>query len=760
MGDDDNVPQYTGEESAFIPTPTSANDKDAAANAAVVSAAEVDKRGNVIVVAGDEPDIRRWNPLGEYSSYTYQLSLYMITPDAYDAFIDSGRKEINILNNLDGPCAGGGAYLVAQSGGINDSTSKRPEGFEFDYYIDALRIKGAVSTAATSSPVFSYDMTFNIVEPYGFSFISNLKRATDSIIKYSTVRNIKSAALNFERQFYILGIKFLGYDKNGQPIQDTEGTFQRYFDISITDLKFKIDGRAITYNITAAPLPVKEAAYTKRGLIDKGAKNLTGSTVGEVLKNLEAKLNSDQSNYETKIKYTFSYVGDDSDSIKNAIFVSPADVQKSKWPMTKLKDQAEVNAKTETKATPDSTERVISFEVGTPIVQAISQVVTQSRYLIDSLTTVFKPSNETDNKTNDYPNVQVKMNQTIKWINISPKVTNPRWDKQRNDWVWDVTYEIKVYRTPMVVNAAYVKNIPKYYGPHKRYRYWYTGENSEILRYEQTFNNNFHNIVLAPNSQTSPNQSPVPQVGDKRTGGIKIGETNVGLEAQNTYVTSLYEPGAWASAKLEILGDPDLLADVTVAGDPNKYNPFYGPDGVTVNPMSGQIFIEIDFVEAVDYNNVTGIMDLNEKILFWPYPPSVADKIKGVCYMIRKITSSFRAGKFTQELDLVVNAYFQEIEDEKEKATRPLDNESQRFVNRANANKPTGFTEAPPVSNTTSGGDPCAVAPNQSSPLQTADDDATKKDIAIENARFNNRITPRPPQFEAVVGISEGIIGP
>ena len=49
---------------------------------------------------GDEtgPRIRK-NPLGDFSSYTYQITFYMITPDAYNAFVLSGKKDINAFQN-------------------------------------------------------------------------------------------------------------------------------------------------------------------------------------------------------------------------------------------------------------------------------------------------------------------------------------------------------------------------------------------------------------------------------------------------------------------------------------------------------------------------------------------------------------------------------------------------------------------------------------------------------------------------------------
>jgi hypothetical protein len=79
---------------------------------------------------------RRFNPLSTYSSYTYQLSLYMITPDALDEFNRSGRKDIFMFNGARESVGNeSGAYLIAQSGGINNPVTRAP-GFEYDYYID------------------------------------------------------------------------------------------------------------------------------------------------------------------------------------------------------------------------------------------------------------------------------------------------------------------------------------------------------------------------------------------------------------------------------------------------------------------------------------------------------------------------------------------------------------------------------------------------------------------------------------------------
>lgn len=716
MEDDNTGYTYTGYESAFVPTPQGEAQPSDSGDAQTTTI------NGKVTVSKTSPNVRRWNPLGEFSSYTYQISLFMITPDAYDLFIASGRQQLNVLNNLNSSCSGGGAYLIAQSGGINDTNSTRADGFNFDYYIDNLRMTGAINPQSTGAPAFEYEMEFTITEAYGFSFITNLKRAADAIAKYSKIKNIEQAAKHFSRQFFILGLRFLGYDKAGRLIEDTGQTHPRYYDILIKELKFKIDGRAVVYNIKATPIPIAEGMFTKRGMIDKGARNLTGGTVGEVLNALKTKLNNDQANYTDKITYNFDYIGPGAELIKNASIISPADVQKAKWPMTKLQNQSQVNVKTAQNATPVSTEKIVSFERELPITQAISQIVTQSTYLIDALTTVYKPTNEPDKKTDDYGEVEIQSEATVKWINVNPFIKNPRWSVERNDWIFDITYNITPYDTPMVINPAYIDKTKSYYGPIKRYRYWYTGENSEIIRYEQNFDNSFYNIVLDPN-YTLQKSGPIPAAGDKRTSVARTGETGVGLEAQNSYVTSLYEPGAWATARLEILGDPDLLSYPMVSGDVKNYNPFYGPDGITMNPLSGQVFIEIDFKEAVDYNNSTGVMDINESILFWKYPPDIAEKVKGVSYMIKKIVSNFRSGKFTQDLECVVNTYWgadnTSSTTEREKA-EGNNAETARF-NR----QPTGFVKDETPQNKTPGGDPCVRNPdNKVSTPPSIDDDA------------------------------------
>ena len=234
-----------------------------------------------------------------------------------------------------------------------------------------------------------------------------------------------------------------------------------------------------------------------------------------------------------------------------------------------------------------------------------------------------------------------------------------------------------------MIDSSYANPGTKYYGPHKRYDYWFTGQNSEVLQYEQTMDNSYFNVALdsgvgsstsstGGNNNTSQTGAKTAAAGsgngsngpttvakapNKRTNQPRIGKLADGMEAQNNYLTSLYDPGAYAVAKITILGDPDFLIQDSPSTLNQVYSRFYGNDGYTINANGGQVFIEIDFKEAVDYNNDSGLMDINSSILFWKYPENISKQIHGVSYMVTTVSSTFSGGKFKQLIEATVNTF-------------------------------------------------------------------------------------------------------
>ena len=217
-----------------------------------------------------------------------------------------------------------------------------------------------------------------------------------------------------------------------------------------------------------------------------------------------------------------------------------------------------------------------------------------------------------------------------------------------------------------------------YPGPHKRYDYWYTGENSEIIQYEQVMDNAYFNTVVSAgetatasgDNKTGGADSQTPRQPNMQTTQPRLGTTGMGMEAQNSYVTALYDPGAYATAKITIMGDPDFLSEDPSYSEEQIYDKVYGPNGFSINANGGQVFVEIDFKEAIDYTSQTGTLKINDSILFWKYPGSVSKKIKGVSYFVTACTSTFSNGIFKQVLDCNINDFgdTSEIENAKKQA--------------------------------------------------------------------------------------------
>jgi hypothetical protein len=697
---------------------------------------------------------RRFNPLSTYSSYTYQLSLYMITPDALDEFNRSGRKDIFMVNGAresDGNESG--AYLIAQSGGINNPATRAP-GFEYDYYIDNLKIVSAVTGNSTASPTTNVGFDFTITEAYGLSFITNLKRAKEALERYSTTINYKNST-NASRQFFILGLKFLGYDAAGQLItksnlvNETDPTFQRFYDINITEIGFKIDGKTTTYNIKAASLPIASALGQKRGVIDKGATQLVGNNVQQILNQLMGKMTKDQED-DVKAKkrefgntYSIRFI-DDADSIAQSSIVSLADTSKIKWPMANPTDKKTVNDSLSIKAQPNSNERTVAFNRDTPILQAITSVITQSEYLVNGLKSVYTTAEQPNAETNSQSAEKIDSNKRLKWFNIAPVISGTKFDTIIKDWVFDIEYQVRTYEIPVLMSAYADKTTP-YYGAVKRYEYWWTGQNSEVIKYEQSMNNAYFNVSLGggdASSTATGGNAQVPLVTSKVQPADKLGKLGVGKEAQNSVTTDLMTPGDWANAKIEILGDPDYLSNET-ANINDDAKSFYGPDGFTIDFKAGQVFIEIKFLEAVDYEHDTGLMKINTDILFFDYPVSIAKKLDGaISYLVTRITHHFRSGKFTQELECKINTFadvkgttiLQEREQNRASAEAAANNSRETENIASRYPPPAGFKADPPPSTGTTGGNQSVGSSTPATTQDTTAKGVANDDAAIEAA--------------------------
>lgn len=606
-----------------------------------------------------KPGKRPKNPLGDFSSYTYQISLYMVTPEVYNEFVSNGRKNINSYFKPGSSTSG--VYLVCQSGGINNSVANRAPGFELDYYIDNLSIESTAGGKDSGGAFNATEVKFTIVEPYSFSLIKKLKKAMDKIQSQSTLPGLKELP-SASRNFFMLGIRFLGYDADGN-LLTAENNFERFYDITLTEMKFKIDGRMVTYHCTANVVGTQAGYGVKLGRT-KNDLTVTASTVQDAINGdsnkisgLLTQLNSQQEDMkkagqlEIANKYNVVFLGAGGEVIANSSVVNLAsDNDKSRMPASNAKTSDDVSEAGSLKTTPVNTYKNIVFKADTPILQCIQLIISQSTYIQDALSSFYTSDIEPDRQTDSPDEVVTNSNKKLTYYNVSSSTKILGYDTILNDFAYEVTYVVEPYQIPVVQAVSANATIP-YYGPAKRYDYWYTGENKEILHYEQSFDNLYFIAAVGGDSKdtTTANTPVAPNI---RQNSARQGTLGAGAEAENAVTNFLMDPQSQSEAKITILGDPDFLMYPNTDNDNASYDPFYGKDGYTISPNGGQIFIEIDFKEAIDYDHGTGVMSINDNISFYEYPPAMKKIVKGVVYLVTNVKSEFKSGKFIQTLEL------------------------------------------------------------------------------------------------------------
>lgn len=653
----------------------------------------------------------RDNPLSQFSSHTYNITLYAINPDTFNLYTLGEKlvpKDWKVICRSGG---GGKISKVYETVNVSDNVAtdiepgsqysetfgERAEGFELDYYIDNLRIVTAINGKETMTTSTSFDFSFDIIEPYGFKFPTNLVKAAYQIQRNSKIKleEFKQQNLDVSRVIvalqtqFLLMIRFYGYDKDGniltssdfpnadKLVTDPQSVFERSFPIQLTSFEFKLDNKSVVYHVKAKTVSEEKALGRYRGYIGDNT-TLQGSTVKEMLagnskdntgnniKGLIQYLNDKQQELvdkgEISVADFYAIEFEENSGIDSATMVALENVSNDGAPNASVKKASDVNEKTALKSnTINKSIKVLPINRGDHILTVIDQIITSSSYVTDALNinSIEKTQTvkETDEKYKEGPR------QKLMWYSVIPQVELREYDAKRNTFACKILYVISKYSVPYVRSIS-ANQLPTYNGPHKRYKHWYMSNDlvdtskhqKEILSYEQGYNLLYFTTagygsgapIKDKAGETFAPISPTDGSGSNQTGKL-AGKWN---EVIGPLKTFLYSPSDQLNARITILGDPDYLMTSVSRGLKIALNKHYGEDGYSINPNSGQVFIEIAFRQVEDYNKETGLLDPSKdgEIIFWPYPASIKDKIQGVAYMVWQVTSNFSRGLFTQDL--------------------------------------------------------------------------------------------------------------
>lgn len=616
---------------------------------------------------------RTYNPLRNYSSVTYVISLYALPPAALSSFNTTGKWDTTQME------------LLIQSGGINPAKgTKRNKYFNYDFTIDDLEITSIINTKETQYASNSIDFRFKVYEPYSMTFPTRLAEVQKEIsraIGLEISQPVKAIAAPL-----LLVMKFYGYDKDGNlaysdPLSKNsatanntasqQGAFERAFPIFINKFTFKLENKVTVYDIQAKSVNMQTGFGMKRGVID-GDTNITAETVEDAIKQITETFNKKQQelssgeNKQQEIPDIYSYkilsplIGE--------AFIADQGTVKSKTGMLPVKSSLEANVKNSSKSYPiNRAKRNVHFASGTPIMKALDTIISQSTFIGDSLTIIDiedDPAQEQDKEAIVNPKPK-----ELYWYNITPQVTmQEKYDNVRKDYAYNITYIIQTYRIPYVRTLS-ANSFTEYPGAHKEYSYFYTGENTEILSYEQQYNMLYYlassSTTEAPIKNSDPSVSAAPK---PTAGSSPLGKESNKNEIVSNIVTFLYSPGDQIKAQIKILGDPDFLMPSMVTPAIVEADKFYGPD-FTINPNSGQVFIEIEFKQVEDYGyvndgeialieNDNGLLLPNGNILFWDYKNAVKGLTNNrMVYVVTHVISKFSRGVFTQDLKTILPSF-------------------------------------------------------------------------------------------------------
>lgn len=639
------------------------------------------------------------NPLEEFASYTTLWTMACLTPEQFN----------NPRSYRDNPSAL--QHIVFASGGRYDSQRVNTFYGTPEYYINNFQMNCIIGTNEKTGNSNAIKFTFDIYEPHSMGLL--LQSLQNAAVKAGYLDYLQNAP-------YVLRMDIQGYNELGQVIKSVKSKF---FTLKLVSVKFSVNEGGSTYKVEAIP-------YNHQGFSDAintayndikifGDKK---GTVEEVLNSGENSLvavlnrNEDKLVKEGKIgkpdRYAIQFPKLSSEWF-SAAGNPPADKRATKNPNIEESQSIAkgVNVATEVGTLPvneiggstfgfsqasggntifkragdqidsktgvvrrngmtiDPKIRAFQFGQGQTLTAMINQIVLSSEYAKKAIT---------DKSFSNVPGY-------IKWFKLDVQIELLEYDPIVGDYAKKVTYRVvpyfihqSIFANPSAMPIGYEELMKRVV---KEYNYIYTGQNSDVLKFDININNLFFSGVNPTpenegattsnqdqkgseklNKTTESGKGAAPgaqgaQAGRSRNkrdarllegykggSGEKTTEQNVAENFQRAFLSG--NSADLVTVDLEILGDPYWIVDSGLsnyfAGATSETSQVTN-DG-TMNYESGNIYVYLTFRTPADINEKTGLYDF-----------SIAGKESpfGGIYRVNMCENIFQEGVWKQKLKLL-----------------------------------------------------------------------------------------------------------
>ena len=618
----------------------------------------------------------RINELNNYSSYTYNVALYMLTPKEY----------IKMMKNPLHPKAAK-KFLIARSGGIGAGEKPEAKHFDVDFFIDNLQLTNmGMSPNTQTTNTNAVEISFELNEPNGVTLLERLKAQAKLSLE---------AEQSYIHAPYLLEISFKGYDDHGT-LQSGD-IKPKYIPIKIASIKFSITNSGAIYRIKALPfhqnvfsnihsnipINIQVKAGTVKDIFGQAATAQVGESVREVVE--PARLGQPERS-ETKIKYT----GEETSltSAINSFFTKLTKPSKQKdktrkeatvpsttnkadvWEFDmapgigdakimpsrfdalntsgktkKVYEQFSAGLRGQVQLVKDK--QLFRINSGTNLIQLMNAIIVGSDYikqnLLDDIAAA-KVSKEPQGKQ-------------LQWFKIVPQIMDVvGWDSKAGRYKWRIKWTVVTNGIFYNDYAWAAQTKPKGKGVHKIYDYIFSGQNSEVLSFKLDFDAAYYQAVslgtgippAADDAVAEDNQpmiNPVAQPTD--ASGMGGGDTVKDKQANDLMSNIMHDGTDLMMANLDIIGDPAFLpvgdALFQPVGNRNAiYNEAFLPDG-TINYDLTPTYVQVNLKTPTDYNDLTGFADPNQQHEY------SSSQFSGV-YQLLKTKSTLSGGVFTQNI--------------------------------------------------------------------------------------------------------------
>lgn len=641
------------------------------------------------------------NPLEQFLTYTYGISLHYMTMADYNLFI-TNKMPYTPKNNR----------VIIASGGRRNSYLVRNRNFELDMYITDFKMVTVIGVGTETKGTNSIQIEFTIIEPLSASFLERL-------VNLARENDIQA----WIEMPLILQIDFFGQNEDGTYAETPLEGLSKFICVKLSDLRLEITPRGSEYKCLA--IPVSHTALQKNAVAVPANFEVTAKTVGDFFASTGAEIGIDLATYENTAVTSGAATRDENnktekvsrpkgistlsladalnefqralvkgrpgkryqDTADEYVFVIDKEIADSKIFVPdkhNLSSAPAQNDKTKNENI-DINKGVIPINAGSNLIEVINQVIRSSEYFRQKIETT-KVQGEDE---------KVQKNKPISIHKIIPRIEFlDEWDSIRKTYRKRITYYIKKYEYHNDKYPNTRKSIPERI--ERYYKYMYMQDNQQLRDLKIEFNTLWFQALTSFETKTAEDNLDIreedhygfdPSTGAGGFGSNRpIAATSKGKTSKaeifplKTLTTSTSKAsnqlndgsrksvqavdlwtsifnktgGDMVTLTLEIAGDPDFIKQDDVFFPPSVNDTIEAE--LSRSSDKRQLFIKLNFKIPVDINLDRGLYDFEK----------TNSSFSGI-YEVILIENNFKNGAFTQRL--TCNRLFNQEDDKNSRGT-------------------------------------------------------------------------------------------